>query len=267
MDREKLNALLQGDAEDPWEQDLLDAEEELEDDEPKAIAPPASKLRRALRFLRRYRVEIAVWARYVLPVCSLVVLFVMGWFYNVRSVSVGVRYNVSLWRLYGNTLTGTHTYLGGNTVAARTWFYGALSIGAIVGILFFLLGGFLAVLALYTAWRSFRAGEDDALANRMKTVFKIAFPNRLCLFLSNALLLVPAAYPHFVSFVGSRFLVVSGQKMIYVLSNSVLITQSVLLAVTLVISLVIPRYERSKKMNMFFIDRSREGQASEEDDA
>ena len=85
--------------------------------------------------------------------------------------------------------------------------------------------------------------------------------------MSNVLLLVPAAYPHFVSFVGSRFLAVSGQKTIYVLSNSVLITQSVLLAVTLVISLVIPRYERVKKMNMFALYHAPDTAPEDEEEA
>ncbi len=237
---------------------------EGEEDCPPAKSPRS--LRSALRFVRRNFAEIAIWTRYALPVLSVAVLFVMGWFYNVRSVSVGVRYHVSLWRLYGSTLSGTHTYLGGKTVMAKSWFYGLLSVGAIVGILCFLLAAFFAVLAFYTAFHSFRAGKDSEQAGRMKVIFKIAFPNRACLFLSNALLLVPTLFPHLVSFVGSRFLVVSGEKTMFVLSNPVLVTVGALLAVTLVLSLVIPKYERRKKMNMFLLDHPCQEQEEQDDE-
>lgn len=259
MDQEKLGGLSQESEEDAVEEYELDADVIEADAEPEGqLAAPVGKLKRALHFLRHYRAEIAVWARYALPLFTVAVLFVMGWFYNVRSVSVGVRYHVSLWRLYGSTLSGTHTYLGGKTVMAKSWFYGLISVGAIVGILCFLLAAFFAVLAFYTAYQSFRAGKDTERANRMKLIFKIAFPNRFCLLLSNALLLVPAFFPHFVSFVGSRFLVVSGEKTMFVLSNPVLATVGALLAVTLVLSLVIPKYERRKKMNMFLLEHPAE---------
>ncbi len=216
------------------------------------------------------RRELAIWARYLLPVVALLTVFVMGWFYNVRTLSVGAYYRVSLWRLYGNTLAGTHTYLGGKTVAAKSWFYGLLSVGAIVGILLFLLTAFLTVLAAYTTIRAFRAGVESEESNRMKTVFKIAFPNRFCLFLSNALLLVPTLFPHFVALVGSRLLVVGGEDVIFVLTNPVLIVAGAFLLLTLLLSLLISKEERRCRMNMFLLHHAEppteEGEDEEEED-
>ena len=199
--------------------------------------------------------EALVIARYLLPVVSALVLLVMSCFYTVRGAMLGKRYEISLIRLYANTFSGTHRYLGTEGTSAGNTLYAALSIGAIVGALCFLVAVFLAVLAAVTALRAFRAGHASEESNRMKLIFKVAFPNRVCLFLSNLLLLVPAVFPHYYSYIGSRYVTVSGSSILYVIRNRPLIVLAVLAALTLLLALIIPRYERARHMNMFLVTR------------
>lgn len=197
-----------------------------------------------------------VWlilARYVWPLLAPLTFFVLGWFYNVRAARGGMFYRISTWRLLANTIAGTHEYLGGETVEVKTWFYGILSAIAILCFLAFLLSLFFSVLSAYTALRAFRAGHESEESNRMKLIFKVAFPNRLGLFLPELFILLPAAYPYLYSFVSSRFLMMGGETVIYVFSNPPLIVVSVMLIISLALALAIPRYERRKKMNMFLL--------------
>ncbi len=194
-----------------------------------------------------------IFARYCMPLLTTLTFFVLGWFYCVRGARSGVYYRLSTWRLLGNTLIGTHEYLGGETVEVKTWFYGTLSAVAIVCFLAFLLSLFFSVLTAYTAIRAFLRGYESEESNRMKLIFKIAFPNRVWLFLSELLILLPAAYPHIYSFVSARFLMMGGENVIYVFSNPPLIVAGAMVFLSLVIAFVIPRYERRKKMNMFLL--------------
>ena len=222
---------------------------------------------RGWRIFRRNLPQIAIYARYLLPLLSAVTLFVMGWFYNVLVVSGAGFYEISVFRLYGSTLSGTHEYLGGQTASGKTWFYSLLSVGAILCILCFLLVLFLGCLAAYTAIRAFRSGHESEAANRYKVIFKIAFPNRIVFFASNALLLIPAAYPHFVSFIGSRFLGIGGEGVMYVLFNRPLLVTGIMVALTLVLAVAIRGSERRKKMNMFLVFHAPdEGEDEEKED-
>lgn len=223
-----------------------------------------SRVRLALQWLRANWAQLLIWARYMLPLLSAVSLFVLSLFYNVRMVSVGKRYEGSLARLLINTLTGTHNYLGGELKADKTAFYSLLSGGALVSILCYLIALFFAGLAAYTAFRAFRAGHESEESNRYKMIFKIAFPNRICLFLSNALVLLPTLYPHFLSFVGSRFLLVGDEDVVYVLLNRPLIAVGVMTVLSLVLALAIPRLERRKRMNMFLLCHDLSAAASTE---
>lgn len=245
--------LEEGEAE-PAEEELEESEEEDTDVDSEQLPPTSpSKIKRALSFLRNNVAEILIWARYMLPLLTALSLLVIGFFYNVRVSSFGKRYEISLARLLGNTITGTHNYLGGELKEATTTFYAILSVGAIVSILCYLIALFLTGLAAYTAYRAFRAGHESKESNRHKLIFKIAFPNRVCLFLSGALLLIPAAYPYFLSFVGSRALIIGGESVVFVLRNRPLIAVAILTAVTLVLAIIIPRLERRKKLNMFLL--------------
>lgn len=239
----------------PADEAEKDEEEEVEEEtEGTGETQPIYRLtrRQKLRCALPYAV---VYARYLLPVVSMLFLIVSGFFYAVQGVNVGVYYEVSIWRLYANTFTGTHAYLGTDGNVRADGLYTALSIGAIVGILILLLALFLNVLAAVTALRAFRAGEKSDEAHRMKMKFKIAFPNRLCLFLSNLLLIVPVLYPNFYSAISANYMLVGATNVFYVTLNRPLIVLAVLSALTLLVALVAKRYEVRKKMDMFDIYR------------
>ena len=205
-----------------------------------------------------------ILARYAWPLLTALTLFVLSWFYNIPAVREGQGYQLSLIRLYGNTLSGTHAYLGGVTAAEKTRLLALLSTGAILGILFYLVGLFFAGLAAYTAFRAFLSGGDTERANRFKLIFKIAFPNRVCLFLSNALLILPALFPHYYAAVSAHFLPVSKEATFYLLFDPPLLVVGVMTAVSLALALLIPRWERQKNMNMFLIVHGEEPAAKEE---
>ena len=207
------------------------------------------------RFCKRLP-EILIWARYLMPALGALTVLVLGSFYNVRFIEGRLTKELSLWRLYANTFLGAHDYLGGSTRAGSSWFFGLLVAGAVVGILCLLVALLFAGIAAYTACRAFFAGHTSEKSDKMKLIFKIAFPNRVWLYVSQLFLLVPLVYPHFVSFVGGRFLAMGVGDAIFILLNRPLIVAGVFCLVTLVLALVIPRYERRKKMNMFLLCRA-----------
>lgn len=212
--------------------------------------------------------EVLIWARYLLPAAGVLTVLVLGFFYNVRFISGRITQELSVWRLYANTFVGMHRYLGESAKAGRSWFYAILVAGAIVGILCFLAALFLAGLAAYTATRAFLAGQESEKSDKMKLIFKIAFPNRVWFFLSHLLMLIPLLYPHFVSAVGSYFLAVGGGSVIFILLNRPLIVAGAFCFASLVLALVIPRFERRKRMNMFLLHRAieRADEAEESED-
>lgn len=218
-----------------------------------------------LRWVKVHLAEIAIFARYLLPLATALTLLVLCFFYNIKAATGGRIYEVALGKLLVNTLTGTHEYLGGELAEAKTWFFGLLSAIAIVCILVYLIALFLTALAAYTAVRAFRLPEGSEEGNRYKLIFKIAFPNRIWLFVSDLLVLIPAAYPHFVSLVGSRFLAIGGENVIFILLNRPLIVVGALCLVTLILAILIPRFERRKKMNMFLIRHQEEESEDEEE--
>ena len=126
-----------------------------------------------------YLPQSLIWARYLLPAIGVLVILVLGFFFNVRFISGRITQELSVWRLYANTFVGMHEYLGGYIQVGRSWFFGLLVAGAIVGALCFLAALFFAGLAAYTACRAFLAGQESAESDKYKLVFKIAFPNRV----------------------------------------------------------------------------------------
>ena len=215
--------------------------------------------------LRRAFPVLLIYARYVLPVITALTSLVLSFFYAVKVAGRGYTYEVSTIRLYGNTFTGTRAHIVKHADDAVDGFYGLLATGAVVGILIFLLATFLAVLGAVTAIRAFRAGHESEMSNRMKVIFKIAFPNRVCLFLANLLLVVPVLYPEYFSAVGKRFLLVGGESVIFVMLNRPLIVVGVLTLVTLILAVAVPRLERQRKMNMFLIHHPEDGEMPSED--
>jgi hypothetical protein len=239
----------------PAEQDEVcdEAEETAEAEQADEVLPIYPLTRR--QKWRRALPYAVVYARYLLPVISMLFLLVSGFFYAVRGVNVGSYYEVSVWRLYANTFTGTHAYLGTDGNVRADGLYTALSIGAIVGVLVLLIALFLNVLAAVTALRAFRAGGESDKAHRMRIKFKIAFPNRICLFLANLLLIVPVLYPNFYSAISANYMLVGATNVFYVTLNRPLIVLSVLSLLTLVLAIVSKRYEIQKGMDMFDIYR------------
>ena len=195
----------------------------------------------------------AIYARYLLPVLTGVLLLTFSFFDWVYFYMQGSRYKMSLFSFYQRTLTSSLEYVGGKTAAQTDWFYGMLSVGAIVGILFYLVALFLAVLAAVTAIRAFRAGHESEESNRMKVIFKIAFPNRVCLFLSNALFLVPTLFPAYFSAVGRSFMLIGKEGTVYTDTNVLFFVILGLTLLTLALAFAITRLERQKKMNMFLV--------------
>ena len=208
--------------------------------------------------MRRILPVAVVYARYLLPAVSTLFLIISGFFYAVRGVNVGKYYEVSIWRLYANTFSGTHHYLGTEGNVRADGLYTTLTIGAVVGVLLLLLAVFLNVLAVVTALRAFRTGEKSEVAHRMKIKFNIAFPNRFCLFLANLLLIVPALYPNFYSAVSQNYMLVGATNVFYVTLNRPAIVLTVLSVLTLILAFVAKRYEKRKKMDMFELYRDEE---------
>lgn len=232
---------------------------EERDGEEAAREPLSLRLRRAMP-------AALVYARYILPVITAITALVLSLCYAVKVAGGGKTYEVSTVRLYASTFTNARAFITKDATNISGEFYGLLTVGAIVGILIYLLAAFLAVLGAVTAIRAFRAGHESEESNRMKVVFKIAFPNRVCFFLSQLLLILPMLYPEYFSAVGKRFLLVGGKAVIFVMLNRPVIAVGVLVLLNLILAAVIPRFERQKKMNMFLIHHPDDGETPSEDE-
>lgn len=202
------------------------------------------------RRFREHLLRALVWVRYMLPLATALAVLVMGCFKTMR---FAFHKPISLFRLMWNTLMSARAYRTGETQAATDWFYGVLAGVTILDVLLTLLALFLVGLAAVAACRAFLAGHESERSNRAKLVFKIAFPNRLCLYLSNLLLLVPVAYPHVFSFISTRFLRIGNENAVYVVSNPAIIVVGASLVLTLALTLLILRPERRLQMNMFLL--------------
>ena len=200
--------------------------------------------------------RLAIFARYLLP--AVFGIFLLGFSFadGVRFYMNGRPMKMSLFAFYKNTLISAHTYLAGTTDTQANWFYGLMAGGAILFALLYLLALGFSLLAAYTACRAFWQGRSEDEINRMKVIFKIAFPNRGFLFAANCLYLVPALFPEYFSAVGRRFLALSGRETVYVDVNGYLIATLITVALTLALSLLIKRWEYQKSMNMFVVDRA-----------
>ena len=236
------------------DEELDECEEEDEEEVPLGV-----RLRAALP-------KVAIYLRYFLPLLALLVLFVMSFFHNVWAYIMGVDSELSIARLYVNTFKGVHEYLGGKTTSGQNSYYGLMTAGAVIGILCFLAALFLKGLAAYSAVRAFRAGHESEESDKAKLIFKIAFPNRKWLFLSDLLILLPVLYPNFCSFLGSARVAAGGVETVSVTLNRPLIVGAIFLLLTLVLALLIPKHERRQKMNMFLLHRNEEPKASEDEE-
>lgn len=192
-----------------------------------------------------------IYTRYLAPAVFGILLFGLSFFDWVYFFMGGDPLKMSLFAFYKQTITSSLRYVGGTTTAAMNGFYGLMAAAAALCLVFYVLALFLSGLSAVTAVRAFRAGHESEESNRAKVAFKVAYPNRICLLLSNALYLVPTLFPEIFSAVGRLFLSISGSGTVFVTVNVFFIITIVFTALMLALSLGIKRYEYRKKMNMF----------------
>ena len=60
-----------------------------------------------------YLPQSLIWARYLTPAIGVLVILVLGFFFNVRFISGRITQELSVWRLYANTFVGMQPLGGG----------------------------------------------------------------------------------------------------------------------------------------------------------
>ena len=203
---------------------------------------------------------LLIWIRYLFPVVTGLVLLGLSFgqlFEFYQSMTVGT---ISVFGLYKATFSTAFRAFGAVTDSTFIWYAVLQLIGALIGALAFLAAAVLSVLAAVTACCTFAREPNSAVGNRMKVIFKFAFPNRICLFLSNASYLVFLAFPYYFSFVLERFyyMGIEPEPPIYVKSHPIFWVGVALTAITLVLAVVAAHFERKKRMNMFLIEHNEE---------
>ena len=109
-----------------------------------------------------------IFVRYLLPLFTALLLPILGLFYNVYSLQLGRRVQVSVLQLWFNTVKATRAYLlDGNVVPSTRNFYVFLSVGAALVALLFLISLLFAAFALFVLYRTVRAhAKGDRAAQR-----------------------------------------------------------------------------------------------------
>ncbi|MBQ9802339.1 MAG: hypothetical protein IJW51_04645 [Clostridia bacterium] len=210
--------------------------------------------------------RVLVWARYLLPLVTALVLLISGSFYHVFALQSGKSIRVSVLRLCFNTLKSARAYLlSENGVAGVRNFYLFLMIGAILLLLFFVIALLLALFALYALRRATvaRAAQDVEEEKHAKILLRAFLPNRVVMALVNALLLPLAFYPEVFSLICGQSLTVSGGITLYVRLNVTALVVSLLTLATFALAFVIRRRERALGLDMFDIEAKED--AEEED--
>ena len=241
---------------DPLDEPFDDEDETWEEE---AEQPPK---RHARVFCRQALPVWLILARYLFPVVTGIVLLCLSFgelFEFYQSASVGT---ISIVGLYGATLEtvfGAFSQITNNTVL---WYAIIQLMGAIVGIVAFVLAWCFALLAAITACITFSKAPNHPTGNRMKVIFKIAFPNRVCLFLANAAYVIPFLFPYYFAFVLERFyyMGVNPELPIYVKSNPCFWVAVGMAVITLVLAVASPRFERRRRMNMFLVEHNEESE-------
>lgn len=251
---------------DEIDQDLfaeedLDGEDTFEDEMSQKsddVCKKSCKFRRM--FSRRNLPELLIRVRYLFPLVTGALLFCLSFgdlfeFYQYASVST-----ISIFGLYGATFKTAFLAFGRVTDGSAVWYAILQLLGAVVGSVSFLLAIGFSILAAVTALRTFSRRPNDPEGNRMKVIFKIAFPNRVCLFLANAAYVIPFLFPYYFSFVLERFysMGVEPEVPIYIKSNPCFWVAVVMTVITLVLAIATPRYERRRRMNMFLVEHDEE---------
>ena len=113
-----------------------------------------------------------VYARYLLPLFSSLVLIVSGFLNIVCGLINGEVYTPALWTLYQNVFVEGHKYFGTAGSQRGSELFTSWIVGSVVGLLLLLIALALMLLATVTALRAFRKGHACEESNRMKIVFQ-----------------------------------------------------------------------------------------------
>ena len=220
-----------------------------------------------LPLLRRAGVQRKlIFARYLLPLFSALLLPILGVFYNVSSLQLGRRVQVSVLQLWFNTVKATRAYLlGGDVVASTRNFYVFLSVGAVLVAVLFLVSLLFAAFALFVLYRTVRAAArgDKTAQREAKILLKAFLPNRVWMAITNVLVLPLALFPELFSFICGRFLTISGSNAIYIRCNVTAIVIAVLCLISLVLAVINRKWERAQGLDLFFVEEEDEEQAEE----
>ncbi len=221
-------------------------------------------------FFKREKVQRAlIWLRYLLPPFTAVLLVVLGLFYNVYSLQLGQRVQVSVLQLWFNTLKAMRSYaLDGNAVAGTRNFYIFLAISAALVALLFLVGILYAGFMIYVLRRVARAhAQGDREAEKEAKILLHAFlPNRIWVAVTNVLLLPLALFPEIFALICGRFLTVSGGSAIHIRFNVVALVIGVLILCTIALAVYTRRLERIVGPDPFTIDVEADGEAEVDDE-
>ena len=236
--------------------ELYDDEDEMWEE---AEQPPK---RHARIFCRQALPVWLILARYLFPVVTGIVLLCLSFgdlFTFYQSAGMGTYSIMGLFVSTVKTVFGAFSQITNNTVL---WYAIIQLMGAIVGIVAFVLAFGFALLAAVTACITFSKKPNHPTGNRMKVIFKIAFPNRVCLFLANAAYVIPFLFPYYFAFVLERFyyMGVNPELPIYVKSNPCFWVALGMTVVTLVLAVASPRFERRRRMNMFLVEHDEESE-------
>lgn len=227
------------------------------------------KTEEKLPFFKREGVQRKlIFMRYLLPLFTAVLLPILGLFYNVYSLQLGRRVQVSVLQLWFNTVKATRAYLlDGNAVASTRNFYVFLSVGAILVAVLFLISLLFAAFTLFVLYRvvNARARGDKAAEKEAKILLKAFLPNRVWLAITNVLVLPLALFPELFSFICSRFLTVSGSNAIYIRCNVTAIVIAVFCLASLVLAVIGRKWERTEGADLFFIEEEKDGEDPEEE--
>ena len=205
-----------------------------------------------------------ILVRYALSAAAVPLFLIVGIFHSVLAEQGGYTIWVSPVRLCFNTLKNARAhFLAGGT--GNGSLFGFFLAGVIVAILAFLAALALKAFSLSQLYLYLKASTPDekrAAAVRHKTVF----PNRVFLFLSDLLILVPALFCEYVYAVSNRF-TGGGIDTLFVKCNVPLILLLVLLAATLALSILLAPQEGAAELDLFDTREQIQGGTESENEA
>ena len=186
--------------------------------------------------------------RYTLPLFSILVFLISGFFHSVFALQGKIGLWVSPIQLCFNTIKSARAYfLAGGTGEGSL--YGLFLAGGIIAILCFLSALAFSIFSFSQLYVVMTTTDPDA-ARRAKIRHKTVFPSRVCLFLSHLLLLAPALFPEYVSLISRRYLG-GGAMSFSVKCNIPLILLALILIATFILARLLAPQEKSCSLDLF----------------